>query len=148
MEETERANSVSGSMISGDYVSNGKMGMHMISKYQIITELKGGQMKNSDNIHPGEILLEEFLKPMSVTAYRLAKETKIDQTRVSEIIRGKRSISIDTALRFAKFFGNSPEFWINLQIHYELEVKKLKLKKELQKIKEFKLGNENSIQPA
>ncbi|MEN8152943.1 MAG: HigA family addiction module antitoxin [Acidobacteriota bacterium] len=105
-------------------------------------------MKRSDSVHPGEILSEEFLKPMNITAYRLAKEIKIDQTRVSEIIRGKRSISIDTALRFAKFFGNSPEFWINIQIHYELEVKKLKLKKELQKIKEFIPGNENSIQPA
>ena len=91
------------------------------------------------NIHPGEILLEEFLKPMGITAYRLAKETNIDQTRVSEIIKGKRSVSVDTALRFSKYFGNSPEFWINIQIHYDLEEKKNILKKELRKIKRLSL---------
>ena len=92
-------------------------------------------MNKMPNIHPGEILLEEFLKPMGITAYRLAKETNIDQTRVSEIIKGKRGISVDTALRFSKFFGNSPEFWINIQIHYDLEEKRNILKKELRKIK-------------
>ena len=92
-------------------------------------------MNKMPNIHSGEILLEEFLKPMGITAYRLAKETNIDQTRVSEIIKGKRSVSVDTALRFSKYFGNSPEFWINIQIHYDLEEKKNILKKELRKIK-------------
>ena len=92
-------------------------------------------MNKMPNIHPGEILLEEFLKPMGITAYRLAKETNIDQTRVSEIIKGKRGISVDTALRFSKYFGNSPEFWINIQTHYDLEEKKNILKKELGKIK-------------
>ncbi len=94
-------------------------------------------MNKMPNIHPGEILSEEFLKPMGISAYRLAKETNIDQTRVSEIIKGKRSISVDTALRFSKFFGNSPEFWINIQMHYDLEEKKNILKKELRKIKRF-----------
>ena len=89
------------------------------------------------NIHPGEILLEEFLKPMGITAYRLSKETKIDQTRISGIIKGKRSISVDTALRFSKFFGNSPEFWINLQSHFEIEEKKREMDRELKKIKPF-----------
>ncbi len=89
------------------------------------------------NIHPGEILLEEFLKPMGITAYRLSKETKIDQTRISGIIKGKRSISVDTALRFSKFFGNSPEFWINLQSHFEIEKKKREMDRELKKIKPF-----------
>ncbi len=103
-------------------------------------------MKKISNIHPGEILFEEFLKSMNITAYRLAKETKIDQTRVSEIIKGKRGISVDTALRFAKFFGNSPEFWINLQIHYDLEEKKIKLAIELRKIKRFKFKEENALQ--
>jgi len=96
-------------------------------------------MNKMPNIHPGEILLEEFLKPMGITAYRLAKETNIDQTRVSEIIKGKRSVSVDTALRFSKYFGNSPEFWINIQIHYDLEEKKNILKKELRKIKRLSL---------
>ncbi|MEN8222740.1 MAG: HigA family addiction module antitoxin [Acidobacteriota bacterium] len=102
-------------------------------------------MNNISDIYPGEILVEEFLKPMGITAYKLAKDTGIDQTRVSEILRGKRSITIDTALRFAKFFGNSPEFWINLQIHYDLEIKRRLIRKELDKIKTFKLNN-NSFQ--
>lgn len=89
------------------------------------------------SIHPGEILQEEFLKPMGITAYRLSKETNIDQTRISEIIKGKRSISVDTALRFAKFFGNSPEFWINLQNHFDIEEKKAKMEKDLKKIRPF-----------
>lgn len=89
------------------------------------------------SIHPGEILQEEFLKPMGITAYRLSKETNIDQTRTSEIIKGKRSISVDTALRFAKFFGNSPEFWINLQNHFDIEEKKAKMEKDLKKIRPF-----------
>ena len=70
---------------------------------------------------------------MGITAYKLAKDINIDQTRVSEIINGKRAVSIDTALRLAKFFGNSAEFWMNLQNHYELYEKKEILQKELQK---------------
>ncbi len=93
--------------------------------------------KKIPNIHPGEILLEEFLKPMNMTPYRLAKETHIDQTRISEIIKGKRSITVDTALRFAKFFGNSAEFWINIQNHYDLEEKRSQMARELKKIKTF-----------
>jgi antitoxin HigA-1 len=75
-------------------------------------------------IHPGEILQEDFLIPMNISAYKLAKETFIDQTRISEIVKGKRSISIDTALRFSKYFGTTPEFWINIQTHYDMENKK------------------------
>jgi addiction module HigA family antidote len=89
------------------------------------------------NIHPGEILSEEFLKPMGVSAYRLSKGTNIDQTRISEIIRGKRSVSADSALRFSRFFGNSPEFWLNLQAHYDLEQKRREMEKDLKKIRPF-----------
>lgn len=85
-------------------------------------------------IHPGEILQEDFLVPMNITAYKLAKETFIDQTRISEIIKGKRSISIDTALRFSKFFGTSAEFWINIQTQYDLENKKEEIAYDLTKI--------------
>lgn len=102
-------------------------------------------MRKIPNIHPGEILLEEFLKPMNITAYRLAKGTNIDQTRISEIIKGKRSITIDTALRFSKFFGNSPEFWINIQIHYDLEEKKVLMAKELKRIKTFVFKREGTV---
>ncbi len=93
---------------------------------------------NLDNIFPGEILLEDFLKPMNISAYRLAKETHIDPKRISDIIHGKRSISADTALRLSKFFGNSAEFWLNLQNHYDLEIKRESLNKELKNIKSIK----------
>ncbi len=78
-------------------------------------------MGKLDNIHPGEILLEEFLIPMEISAYRLAKETFIPQTRISEIIKGNRRITADTALRFSKFFGTSAKFWLGLQDDYDLE---------------------------
>ena len=78
-------------------------------------------MKKLQNIHPGEILEEEFIKPLGISAYRLAKETKIPQTRISEIIKKRRRITADTALRFSKFFGNSPQFWLGLQNDYDLE---------------------------
>ena len=91
-------------------------------------------MKRLPNIHPGEILFEEFLEPLNITAYRLAKETNIPQTRISEIIKKKRRITADTALRFSKFFGNSPEFWLGLQNDFDLEEEKYKISKELDKI--------------
>jgi len=73
-------------------------------------------------IHPGEILLEEFLKPMEISQYRLAKDISVDPRRVNEIVHGQRAISADTALRFGRYFGTSPQFWLNLQSHYDLEV--------------------------
>ncbi len=73
-------------------------------------------------IHPGEILLEEFLNPMEITQYRLAKDIKVDPRRVNEIVHGKRSITADTAYRLGRYFGMSPQFWLNLQSHYDLEV--------------------------
>jgi addiction module HigA family antidote len=97
-------------------------------------------------IHPGEILQEDFLIPMNISAYKLAKETFIDQTRISEIIRGKRSISIDTALRFAKYFGTTPEFWINIQTQYDMENKKEELALELIKIHTLDFDNSNLLQ--
>ena len=78
-------------------------------------------MANLANIHPGEILLEDFLKPLNISAYRLSKEIGIPQTRVSAIIKGKRRITADTALRLSKYFGNSAKFWLGLQNDYDLE---------------------------
>ncbi len=92
-------------------------------------------MEKLNNIHPGEILVEEFLIPLEITAYRLAKETFIPQTRISEIIKGKRRITADTALRFAKFFGTSAKFWLGLQDDYDLEEEKINKEKELDNIK-------------
>lgn len=96
-------------------------------------------MKRLKNIHPGEVLLEEFLKPLDITAYRLSKETYIPQTRVSEIIKGRRRITADTALRFSRFFGNSPRFWLGLQDDYDLEEELIAKKSELDSIEE--IGN-------
>lgn len=73
------------------------------------------------NIHPGEILLEEFLKPMHISAYRLSKDIGIPQTRISQIIKGNRRITADTALRLSSYFGNSAKFWLGLQNDYDLE---------------------------
>ncbi len=86
---------------------------------------------NLKNIHPGEILLEEFLKPMGITPYRLAKETMLSQTRISEIVKCKRSVTPETAIRFSKFFGNSPEFWLGIQSDYDLEKAKKQFRKEI-----------------
>lgn len=82
-------------------------------------------------IHPGEILQKEFLKPLGLSQYRLAKDISVPPIRISQIIHGKRAISADTALRFAKYFGNSAEFWLNLQNHYDLEIEADKLKRRL-----------------
>jgi addiction module HigA family antidote len=78
-------------------------------------------------VHPGEILLEEFLSPLGVSQYRLAKETSVPPRRINEIVRGSRSITADTALRLARYFGTSERFWLNLQARYDLEVEKDRL---------------------
>jgi addiction module HigA family antidote len=81
-------------------------------------------MGKLQNIHPGEILLEEFLIPMEITSYRLSKDTEIPQTRISQIIKGKRRITADTALRLSSYFGNSAKFWLGLQDDYDIEEEK------------------------
>jgi addiction module HigA family antidote len=78
-------------------------------------------MEKLPNIRPGEILMEEFLIPLNITAYRLAKETQIPQTRISEIIKGNRRVTADTALRLSHYFGNSAKFWLGLQDDYDIE---------------------------
>ena len=77
-------------------------------------------MRDYPPIHPGEILLEEFMKPMGISQYRLAKDIGVPPMRINKIVRGQRGISADTALRLARYFGNSPQFWMNLQSAYEL----------------------------
>ena len=73
-------------------------------------------------VHPGEVLLEDFLKPMNITQYRLAKSIGVPQRRIGEIVAGKRAITADTALRLARFFGTDPQSWMNLQSHYDLVI--------------------------
>lgn len=96
---------------------------------------KSGAAKKLRNIHPGEVLREEFLEPLGISAYRLAKETGIPQTRISLILRGRRAITAETALRFAAFFGMSPKFWLGLQEDYDLEAARCRLGEELRQIK-------------
>ncbi|MGD9579476.1 MAG: HigA family addiction module antitoxin [Syntrophorhabdus sp.] len=78
-------------------------------------------MEKLENIHPGEVLREEFLVPMDISAYRLSKDLAIPQTRISQILKGKRRITADTALRLSSYFGNSAKFWLGLQDDYDLE---------------------------
>lgn len=82
-------------------------------------------MMDLEPILPGEVLQEDFLEPMNVTAYRLAKEVHIPQSRISDIISGKRGITADTAMRFARFFGTTPQFWLNIQNQYDLDMLKI-----------------------
>ena len=94
-------------------------------------------MKQLNNIHPGEILHEEFLIPLGISAYKLSKDTGIPQGRISIIIKGKRRITADTALRLSKYFGNSAKFWLGLQDDYDIEEENQQLKKTLSSIKQF-----------
>ena len=82
-------------------------------------------------IHPGEILMEEFLKPMGISQYRLAKDISVPARRINEIVHGKRSITPDTALRLSRYFGLSERFWVNMQARYDLEIEKDKLRDRL-----------------
>src|SRR3990172_7389965 len=84
-------------------------------------------------IHPGEILEKEFLEPLELSQYRVAKDIKVAPRRINEIVHGIRSISADTALRLARYFGTSEEFWLNLQMHYDLEVERDRLGARLRK---------------
>ncbi|MEJ2751553.1 MAG: HigA family addiction module antitoxin [Candidatus Promineifilaceae bacterium] len=84
-------------------------------------------------IHPGEILLEEFLEPMGISQYRLAKDISVPPRRINEIVKGKRAITPDTALRLSRFFGTSERFWLNLQMRYDLESEKDRLRDRLER---------------
>ena len=85
-------------------------------------------------VHPGEILLEEFLDPLGVSQYQLAKEIRVPARRINEIVHGQRRISADTALRLARYFGTSERFWVNLQVRYDLEIEKDRLGADLNAI--------------
>jgi len=103
-------------------------------------------MKKLPNIHPGEVLSEEFLKPLKITAYRFSKDIGIPQTRTSEILKGRRSITPDTALRLSIYFGTSAKFWLGLQSDYDLEETQNNINIELIKIKKFEYSNESFVQ--
>ncbi len=94
-------------------------------------------MAKLKNIHPGEVLMEEFLLPLEITAYRLSKEISIPQTRLSEILKGRRRITADTALRLSLYFGNSPKFWLGLQDDFDIEEEQNHKGKEFQNIRKY-----------
>ena len=94
-------------------------------------------MKRIRNIHPGEVLQEEFLVPLNITAYKLSKDIGIPQTRVSEILKGNRRITADTALRLSQYFGTTPKFWLGLQDDFDIEEEKLAKKSEFESIKQY-----------
>jgi antitoxin HigA-1 len=96
-------------------------------------------METLANIHPGEVLREEFLKPLKISAYKLSKAIGIPQTRTSEILKGNRSITADTALRLSLYFGTSAKFWLGLQDDYEIEEAQKNKKSELEKIKKIEI---------
>jgi len=94
-------------------------------------------MEKLSNIHPGEILFHEFLEPLEISAYRLSKDLNIPQTRVSQIVKGNRRITADTALRLSKYFGNSAKFWLGIQDDYDIEEEKESKELELKEIKHY-----------
>ena len=94
-------------------------------------------MDKLKNIHPGEILLEEFLLPLGISAYKLSKDIGIPQTRTSEILKGNRRITADTALRLSRYFGNSAKFWLGIQDDFDIEEEEFQKKSELSSIKQY-----------
>jgi len=101
-------------------------------------------MKQLRNIHPGEVLKEEFLKPMGISVYRVSKETGLSQTRLSQVIKGKRGVSAETAVKLGKFFDMPPEFWMNLQSLYDIEEARKQYKKDIESIRSVK-GSEEDV---
>jgi addiction module HigA family antidote len=94
-------------------------------------------MERLPNIHPGEVLKEEFLIPLGLSAYKLSKEIDIPQTRISSILKGKRRITADTAIRLSRYFGTTAKFWLGLQNDYDLEEEKREKDKDFSRIKKF-----------
>src|SRR5688500_15969825 len=94
-------------------------------------------MKKLKNIHPGEVLQEEFLIPLGLSAYKLSKDIGIPQTRISEILKGNRRVTADTALRLSRFFGNSPKFWLGIQDDFDIEEEQRLKSKELESIEQY-----------
>lgn len=99
-------------------------------------------MKHLKNIHPGEVLQEEFLLPMNITVYRLAKETGLSQTRIGQIIRGERAMTAETAVKIGRFLNTGPEFWMNLQSLYDIEEASIKHGRDIESIQPYQMPPE------
>jgi len=118
----------------------------MQNKYKLLTIINSKDMGQLSNIHPGEVLLEEFLKPLKISAYKLAKDLGIPQTRISQIIKGKRRITADTALRLSRYFGNSPKFWLELQDDFDIEEEKSTKREIFMNIRKIEGTQPNTMQ--
>jgi|LSQX01.3.fsa_nt_gb addiction module HigA family antidote len=124
-------------MINGESVSGGMVATALMWKLLITIKKEVNKVAKIRNIHPGEVLVEDFLKPLNITAYTLAKDIQVDQTRISEIIKGKRRITPDTALRLSIYFNTSPQLWLGLQNDYDLEEEILSKQREFSSIKPY-----------
>jgi antitoxin HigA-1 len=122
-----KVNTASGSMPNGESVSCGRMLVQRTWRSWTTTREIDMSSDLLPPIHPGEVLLEDFLVPMGLSQYRLAKDISVPPRRINEIVHGKRGISADTALRLARYFGTSEFFWLNLQTHYQLEIERDRL---------------------
>ena len=129
---------VFGSTTNGESVSSGMKERHRVLRYVIITEVM--DMAQLANVHPGEVLKEEFLVPMGISQYRLAKEIGVTESRISAICQGKRAVGADTAARLARFFGTTAAFWLGLQADYDTEEVERNLSAELEKIHPWKMA--------
>ena len=129
---------VFGSTTNGVYASFGTKEPHRVLRYVIITEVM--DMAQLANVHPGEVLKEEFLVPMGISQYRLAKEIGVTESRISAICQGKRAVGADTAARLARFFGTTAAFWLGLQADYDTEEVERNLSAELEKIPPRKMA--------
>jgi len=108
-------------MTSGVFVFDGEKATRMMLRLWIIIRRKDMRTNKMPPVHPGEILMEEFLAPMGISQYRLSRDISVPPRRINEIVHGTRSVTADTALRLGRYFGISPQFWLNLQAHFDLE---------------------------
>jgi antitoxin HigA-1 len=118
----ETANTAYASTNSGEFVSHGKAVTPTTSKSSTTIEEIPMSKRDFPPIHPGEILLAEFLEPLAISQYRLAKDIGVTPRRINEIVHGRRAITADTALRLGRYFNMEAQFWLNLQSHYDMEV--------------------------
>jgi len=114
-------------MTSGVFVFDGEKATRMMLRLWIIIRRKDMRTNKMPPVHPGEILMEEFLAPMGISQYRLSRDISVPPRRINEIVHGTRSVTADTALRLGRYFGISPQFWLNLQAHFDLEQEQDKL---------------------
>lgn len=135
---TEKGSGVFGLTTNGESASFGMKEPLRVLRYVIITEVM--DMAQLANVHPGEVLKEEFLIPMGVSQYRLAKEIGVTESRISAICQGKRAVGADTAARLARFFGTTAAFWLGLQADYDTEEVERNLSAELEKIHPWKMA--------